>query len=144
MDGAEGSASSSKRVLERGLGMNAREPMFIHYVGNMARAVAFYRGVLGLQVMMESPGWSMLRCGDCTIGLHQIYPQQKEGLLPHAGLNLRVDDLDGAVDAVKAGGGEVVALRPASGGVPFNLALIRDTEGNALELREAAGASGRP
>ncbi len=119
--------------------MNATEPMVIHYVKEMDRALRFYRDVIGLAVVDESPYWSTLRCGGCIVALHILSPGMTEGAAPHAGLNLHTDDLDAAVEEVAAGGGEIRFLREAGGGIPVRIAAITDTEGNALELRQYVG-----
>ena len=81
--------------------MNARNPIFIHYVYDMARARHFY----------ESP-------------------------LPHAGLNLEVDDIASLQRRITAAGGELLELREANARVPDRVATFRDTEGNGFELRQ--------
>ena len=42
----------------------------IKYVGDMDRAVKFYRDVLGLPLKFESPGWSEFATGETTLALH--------------------------------------------------------------------------
>ena len=59
--------------------MNARNPIFIHYVHEMARARHFY----------ETP-------------------------LPHAGLNLEVDDIASLQRGITAAGGELLELCEAN------------------------------
>ena len=120
--------------------MNAREPMIIHYVEQMDRAVKFYRDVIGLEVVDTSPGWSTLRCDGCVVALHILGPGMNEAAAAHAGLNLRVDDLDAAVAAVVTGGGRVTGVQEAGGGVPVRIAELSDPEGNGFELRQAAQA----
>ena len=118
--------------------MNAHNPMVLHYVHDMDRAYAFYHETLGLAPDTRSDGWSTLKCGELLVALH-ILPAADEGLMPHAGLNLQVDDLDAAVKEVEAGGGKVRRVREAGGGVPVRLAEVTDTEGNGFELREFVG-----
>ena len=112
--------------------------MVIHYVHDMDRAYAFYHETLGLDPDTRSAGWSTLKCGALLVALHSAVPGG-EGTLPHAGLNLQVDDLDAAVEEVQAGGGRLRVLREAGGGVPVRLAEIEDTEGNGMELRQYVG-----
>jgi predicted enzyme related to lactoylglutathione lyase len=122
--------------------MHASNLMVIQYVYDMPRAVAFYRDALGLRVVSESPGWSMLSCGDALVGLHVIGPGGAEGLAPHAGLNLQVDDLESAIaDVRKAGGGLRVVREAEPPRVPVRLAEVLDSEGNAFELRQYVGAA---
>ena len=42
----------------------------IKFVGDMDRAVKFYRDVLGLTLKFQSPGWSEFETGETTLGLH--------------------------------------------------------------------------
>ena len=53
--------------------------MVVQYVYNMPRAVAFYRDAMGLNLISESSGWSMLSCGDALVGLHIIEKGVSEG-----------------------------------------------------------------
>ncbi|MCE2438745.1 MAG: VOC family protein [Candidatus Latescibacteria bacterium] len=119
--------------------MNATEPMVVHYVKDMDRALPFYRDVLGLKAEFESTGWSTLRCGGCIVALHILSAGMIEGAVAHAGLNLHVDDLDAAMEEVTGGGGEVRNVREAGGGIPVRIAVISDTEGNVFELRQFVG-----
>tara|TARA_E500000331_G_scaffold132717_1_gene129781 strand:+ start:3006 stop:3191 length:186 start_codon:yes stop_codon:yes gene_type:complete len=47
-----------------------------------------------------------------------------------------VDDLDDAISAVLAGGGEHVVSRESTSFVPVRMGELRDTEGNGFELRQ--------
>ena len=42
----------------------------IEFVGDMNRAVAFYRDIVGLPLKFESPDWSELSTGETTLALH--------------------------------------------------------------------------
>lgn len=121
--------------------MDTHSPMIIHYVYDMDRAYAFYSETLGLAPDTRSAGWSTLKCGDLLVALHTAV-EGEEGPLPHAGLNLQVDDLDMAVQELKAAGGTVLKVRDAGGGVPVRLARVFDTEGNGFELRQFVGLPG--
>lgn len=119
--------------------MNPRNLMCIYYVHDMDRALAIYRDALGLRSTEESPGWSSLACGDAVLALHKIFEGQGEGTVAHAWLNLEVDELEPAVERVKAAGGKLKVLREAGGGVPVRLAELEDAEGNGFELRQFVG-----
>jgi len=119
--------------------MKTRDLMIIHYVHDMQSAIRFYRDTLGLDLDQESPGWTTLRCGDALVALHILSPDMEEAPLPHAGLNLQVDDLDAAVEEAKTAGAHVLAIREAGGGVPVRLAELRDPDGNGFELRQFVG-----
>lgn len=116
-----------------------RSLMVIQYVHDMDRAVAFYRDGVGLELVTQSGGWSMLSCGDALLGLHGIYAGVIERPVPYAGLNLEVDDLDPAVAQAVAQGATLSAIREAEPRVPVRLAVMVDPEGNGFELRQQIG-----
>lgn len=118
--------------------------MVIHYVRDMDRACAFYGDTLGVPEEPTpgsgSPGWNTFRCDGLIVALH-ILPARdsREGPLPHAGLNIQVDDLDDALAELKASGGTVRAIQEAGGGVPVRVAEVTDPDGNGFELRQHVG-----
>lgn len=122
--------------------MRGSNLMVIQYVYDMSRAVAFYRDALGLPVVSESSGWSMLSCGDGDAfgGLHIIEPGVSEGVARHAGLNLQVDELETAVADICKAGGRLLTIREAElPRVPVRLAEVQDSEGNGFEIRQYVG-----
>ncbi len=110
--------------------------MVVRYVHDMNRALTFHRDGLGLAVETQSPGWSLLSCGDAFVGLHGIYKGVEEHPVPFAGLNLRVADLDAAIAKATAQGATLVAVREARPRVPVRLAVMLDPDGNGFELRQ--------
>jgi predicted enzyme related to lactoylglutathione lyase len=118
--------------------MRASDLMVIHYVYDMKRAIAFYRDALELPIITESPGWSMLSCGDAIVALHMMGPDVPEGPLQHAGLCLKVDVLEAAItDICNAGGRQRAEIREADAPrVPVRVVEMQDCEGNAFELRQ--------
>lgn len=78
----------------------------------------------------------MLRFGDSTIGLHILGELDQEGPSPHAGLSFQVDDLDAAIDKLKASGGQHIITREPTNFVPVRMCEVRDTEGNGIEIRQ--------
>lgn len=113
-----------------------RAMMVILYVPDMHEALAFYRDGLGLEVMMESPGWSRLKCGDSSIGLHHIYAGVTERPVPFAGLNLQVDVLEPAIERAVAHGAKLIELREPDRKGPPRLAVMLAPGGNGFELRQ--------
>jgi catechol 2,3-dioxygenase-like lactoylglutathione lyase family enzyme len=113
--------------------------MIVQYVHEMDRAVAFYRDGVGLAVVSQSPGWSMLACGDALLGLHGVYAGVRERPVPFAGLNLEVDDLDAAVAQAVAHGARLVEIREPEPRVPVRLAVLLDPDGGGFELRQPVG-----
>jgi catechol 2,3-dioxygenase-like lactoylglutathione lyase family enzyme len=50
--------------------MTAKLRYAIEFVGDMDRAVKFYRDVIGLPLKFESPEWSEFSTGETTLALH--------------------------------------------------------------------------
>jgi predicted enzyme related to lactoylglutathione lyase len=113
-----------------------RSLMVIQYVNDMDRAVAFYRDGVGLALVAQSSGWSMLSCGDAMLGLHGIYSGVAERPVPYAGLNLQVDELDPAVRRAVDHGASLTEIREPEPHVPVRLAVMVDPDGNGFELRQ--------
>lgn len=51
----------------------------IHFVGDMDRAVAFYRDTLGVTLRFASPEWSEFDTGTTTLALHLASPENPAG-----------------------------------------------------------------
>lgn len=117
--------------------MKGRNPIVIHYVRDMERAKHFYTAVFEVAPAFESPGWTTLDFGALQMALHMLYPgHDAEGPLPHAGLNLEVDDIEAMQARIERLGGRMTELREAGAGVPVRVATFRDSEGNGFELRQ--------
>src|SRR5262245_37804487 len=119
--------------------MKTRNPMFILYVEDMERAVRFYRETFELRPVMATPGWSMLRCGECTVALHIADDSMSKLRAKVAGLNFEVDDVEKAAEAVRSAGGSAGPVRPAGAGAPVRVCELRDPDGNAIEVRQFVG-----
>ena len=50
--------------------MRGRNPIFIHYVHDMARARRFCESVFGVLPTFTSPGWTTLNFGSFELALH--------------------------------------------------------------------------
>ena len=114
------------------------------------RAVAFYTGVLGFREgervrIPETPSGPLdlvyLELGGTTVEV-MCYPEAKAPIAPRSAetrlgwqcLALEVEDMDGALDALKAEGVETAwgpVKRPN-----YARAEIRDPDGNPIELRQ--------
>ena len=120
--------------------MNARNPIFIHYVHDMARARRFYESVFEVTPSFASRGWTTLDFGAFELALHILAPgRTDESPLPHAGLNLQVDLIEDMQARIAAYGGEMLELREPQSNVPDRVATFRDSEGNGFELRQHVG-----
>ena len=117
--------------------MKARNPMVIHYVHDMDRAKHFYTRSFDVKPSFESPGWTTLDFCSIQLALHTI-PQSgyTEGPLPHAGLNLEVDNIEEIQADIERLGGRLIELREPEGGVLVRVATFHDCEGNGFELRQ--------
>src|SRR5690348_17028088 len=62
----------------------------IEFVGDMDRAVKFYRDVLGLPLKFQSPGWSEFSTGETTLALHPASDKNPSGKVE---LGFNVPDL---------------------------------------------------
>lgn len=125
---------------EQGGLVKARKPIFIHYVHDMRRARQFYEGVFGVSPSFASRGWTTLDFGSFELALHVLVPGHTgESTLPHAGLNLEVDQIEEMQRAIEADGGAMLELREAQPRAPDRVATFRDPEGNGFELRQHVG-----
>lgn len=118
--------------------MKGRNPMVIHYVHEMERAKAFYCSVFEVKPSFESPGWTQLDFGAIELALHILQPSSKdpEAPLPHAGLNMEVNNIEELQADIERLGGRLLELREPQGGVPVRVASFQDCEGNGFELRQ--------
>jgi predicted enzyme related to lactoylglutathione lyase len=106
-----------------------------YMVKDAARAIGFYRDVLGLEPVMvypENRGAEYELPDGTTFGLWggggRVMPFQ-----PSNGILFAVDDLDAAVSAVKARGIPVIMENETP---VCRMALINDTEGNIVALHK--------
>jgi catechol 2,3-dioxygenase-like lactoylglutathione lyase family enzyme len=96
---------------------------------DVARAVAFYRDVLGLPESEFSEG--EVEAANVTLGFWDPAADGEEFVPNTAGVGLRVPDVAVAVDEVKAAGGEVLGVEDT--GV-CHMGFVKDPDGNVLIL----------
>lgn len=105
-----------------------------YMVKDGARAIAFYRDVLGLEptkVYPDNNGAEFELSDGTTFGLWnggEMMPFQ-----PSNGILFAVDDLDAAVAALKERGIPIVMEHESA---VCNMAMIQDTEGNGIVLHK--------
>lgn len=116
--------------------MQSSDLMVIYYVFDMERAHTFYRDAVGLEPKTYSPGWTEMTCGNVTVALHILSEGTERGLTQVPTLNLRVDELESAVEKVAKAGGTLLEIREAEPDIPVRLAELKDTEGNMFEFRQ--------
>ena len=109
--------------------------MVIHYARDMKRATRFYAEVFDVKATLELPGWVTLDFGSFRLALHSL-PADDEGPIPHAGLNLEVDQIEEMQKRIERLGGRMKQLIEPGNGVPVRVAMFEDTEGNGFELRQ--------
>lgn len=97
----------------------------IKFVGDMDRAVKFYRDVLGLSLKFESPGWSEFATGETTLGLHPASQKNPSGTLE---LGLSVPDIQKFYEEMKAKGVQFT-MPPTQQDFGGVLAQFVDSEG---------------
>lgn len=114
--------------------MKVRNPTVIHYVHDMNRAKKFYMESFNVEALYESDGWTALDLGPIVLGLH-ILPAGTAGILPHAGLNLHIDNLDEMQADIERLGGQLIEIHEARGHIP-RIGCFQDSEGNGFELAE--------
>jgi catechol 2,3-dioxygenase-like lactoylglutathione lyase family enzyme len=96
---------------------------------DVARAIAWYRDVLGLPVSDYTP--VEIETPNVTLSFWQP-EEQGEPFVPNEnGIALRVADVHAAVDEVKAAGAEVMGIEDS--GV-CHMGFVKDPDGNVLIL----------
>ncbi|MGH3084804.1 MAG: VOC family protein [Gaiellaceae bacterium] len=96
---------------------------------DVARAVAWYRDVLGLPESEYSEG--EVETPNVTIGFWNPEADGEEFVPNAAGIALRVADVHAAVDELHAVGGEVIGIEDS--GV-CHMGFVKDPDGNVLIL----------
>jgi predicted enzyme related to lactoylglutathione lyase len=107
--------------------VNITKTYFMLPVTDMARARTFYRDVLGLTEGFASPDWAELTWRDATIALHRGGGSGER----ESWLGFHVEDLEGALAAIEAAGGQRGRERIEGGS---RLVAVADTEGNWLTI----------
>lgn len=104
-------------------------------VHDLERGVAFYRDVLGLELLFEAPGMAFFACGGVRLMLAR--PEKEEFDHPASIIYYKVEDVKRAHDAL-AGRGVAFEREPS----PVHrtethelwMAFLRDPENNVLAL----------
>ena len=112
--------------------MDVQKLTFMLMAQDMARAIAFYSNVIGLELRVNYGGWAELGTEDAVVGLHG----GGDGEYRSTGLSFTVANVTAACDEVTAGGGRVVQPPEARAGEGIVLAFLADTEGNGFMLTQ--------
>lgn len=106
--------------------------MFMVVVKDMDRSVAFYRDVLGLKLLFQTPGWSSLSAGNVEIGLHSESEHLKVRPTESSQMGFYVDDIQATLARLKAQGTHV--LMPPKEEDFGTLAVFTDPDGYHIQL----------
>jgi catechol 2,3-dioxygenase-like lactoylglutathione lyase family enzyme len=96
---------------------------------DIARAVAWYRDVLGLPESESSDG--EVETPNVTLGFWNPDADGEPFVANTAGIGLRVPDVAAAVEEARAGGAEVIGIEDS--GV-CHMGFVKDPDGNVLIL----------
>jgi catechol 2,3-dioxygenase-like lactoylglutathione lyase family enzyme len=96
---------------------------------DVARAVAWYRDVLGLPASEFTPG--EVETPNVTLGFWNPEADGEEFVPSGAGIGLRVADVPAAVEEARAAGAEVIGIEDS--GV-CHMGFVKDLDGNVLIL----------
>ncbi|MGH3134277.1 MAG: VOC family protein [Gaiellaceae bacterium] len=96
---------------------------------DLARAVAWYRDVVGLPESEYAEG--EVEAPNVTLGFW-LPEEQGEAFVPNEnGIALRVEDVEAAVEEIRAAGGDVIGIEDS--GV-CHMGFVKDPDGNVLIL----------
>ena len=110
--------------------MNVEQVDFVSVpTRDVARAVAFYRDVLGLPQSEYSEG--EVEAPNVTFGFWNPEVEGEEFAANTAGVALRVPDVEAAIEEVRAAGVEVLGIEDT--GV-CHMGFVKDPDGNVLIL----------
>ncbi len=115
--------------------MNVERVKYVIWAADMARALRFYREVLGGEIVKESEVISEVVVCGATIGIHG----GGEGNRTWTGLSFQVADVIAGAREVVAAGGQLTREPQPEGGEPPHLAMCGDTEGNEFMLTRKRG-----
>lgn len=105
-------------------------------VKDLARAVRFYRDVLGMEFLFEAPPQlAFFNCGGVRILLDN--PVDPEFASHSSIIYFRVADINATFESLKAGGAEFVDKPHLIAKMPDHdlwMTFFKDTEGNTLAL----------
>jgi lactoylglutathione lyase len=116
--------------------MKVERVKYVIWAVEPARAVKFYRDVLGGDVVKESEVISEVVVSGATIGIHS----GGEGVRTWTGLSFQVPDVIAGAQEVLAGGGQLSREPQPEGGEPPHLAMCIDPEGNEFMLTRKRGS----
>jgi predicted enzyme related to lactoylglutathione lyase len=105
----------------------------IEFVGNMDRAVRFYRDTIGLPLKFDSPDWSEFSTGETTLALHPASEKNPAGRIE---VGFGVPDLQAFHESMKAKGVNFI-VEPKKQDYGGTLAAFEDCEGASVSVSGA-------
>ncbi|MFC4410892.1 VOC family protein [Chungangia koreensis] len=102
---------------------------------NTARAVTFYKDVLGLPLLFETNGLAFFQCGETRLLVSKAETEEFDH--PGSVLYFKVEDLEGKVAVMKDRGAEFLDephVVGQMGETEIWMTFFKDTEGNTLSL----------
>lgn len=97
----------------------------IKYVGEMEKAVVYFRDKLGLELRFQSPEWSEFVTGETTLALHIASETNPAG---STSIGFNTDDLDRFCRVAADAGVEFTSEPVETFGI--RIARFRDSEGS--------------
>lgn len=104
--------------------MTMRLTYAIRYVGDMERAIKFYKEQLGFALRFQSPHWTEFETGDTTLALHAASDEHPAGT---SQIGFGVDDIDKFYDEKK--GDAIEFTSPPTDLFGSRIAKFTDSEG---------------
>ena len=109
-------------------------------VRDMGRSVRFYRDVIGLKLMFETPGWAQLDAGNIQLGLHPESERLKTKPSEGCSFGFYVKDIQQTVNDLRAKGA-TVTMEPKKEEFGM-LALVADPDGYTEQLFQESAKAG--
>ena len=109
----------------------------IKFVGDMDRAVKFYRDALGFPLKFQSAEWSEFATGETSLGLHPASEKNPAGSVQ---LGLTVPNLEKFYEEMSARGVQF-SMPPTKQDFGGMLAEIIDSEGGRCSVAEHSASS---
>jgi lactoylglutathione lyase len=110
--------------------MPAKLNYVIEFVGDMDRAVKFYRDAVGLPLKFHSPEWSEFSTGETTLGLHPASERNPAGKVE---IGFNVPDIEKFYVEMKAKGVKF-SMPPKKQDFGGVLAQFEDSEGGFITV----------
>jgi lactoylglutathione lyase len=105
-------------------------------VSDMARSVAFYRDVLGLTLLFETPHFSQFDVGGVGLGLHPEGRQLKVNPQTGIAFGFYTVDLEKTIADLVDRGAQIIQKQEEFGGT---LAIVADPDGYAIQILQLRG-----